>query len=102
MRKKVIFITGAAGEIGQALVERLHLSQNLPLLTFDLDPMPGRLEELSTHVQGNILDENLFTRLVSEYEFEAIYHLAALLSTRSEFSPALAHQVNVNGTITLV
>jgi nucleoside-diphosphate-sugar epimerase len=39
---------------------------------------------------------------VTEYEFEAIFHLAALLSTRSEFSPELAHRVNVNGTMALL
>jgi nucleoside-diphosphate-sugar epimerase len=31
-----------------------------------------------------------------------VYHLAALLSTRSEFSPALAHKVNVEGTLNML
>ncbi|MEO2089158.1 MAG: NAD-dependent epimerase/dehydratase family protein, partial [Gemmataceae bacterium] len=31
-----------------------------------------------------------------------VFHLAALLSTRSEFSPALAHKVNVEGTLNLL
>jgi nucleoside-diphosphate-sugar epimerase len=102
MRKKVILITGAAGEIGQALVEQLSESQSLALVTIDLAAMPPDLQERCTHFQGNILDEQFFGRMVSEYEFETIYHLAALLSTRSEFTPALAHQVNVNGTINLL
>lgn len=51
---------------------------------------------------GDILDEKVMARLVTEYEFETIYHLAALLSTRSEFSPELAHQVNVDGTLALL
>ena len=37
-------------------------------------------------------------RLISEYEFESIIHLAALLSTRGEFTPNQAHRVNVEGT----
>ena len=41
-------------------------------------------------------------RLVTEYEFDTIYHLAALLSTRGEFAPELAHQVNVEGTLGLM
>ena len=41
-------------------------------------------------------------RLISEYEFVTIYHLAALLSTRGEFTPNTAHQVNVEGTRVLV
>ena len=31
-----------------------------------------------------------------------IFHLAALLSTRGEFTPVTAHQVNVEGTINLL
>ncbi|MGH9200531.1 MAG: NAD-dependent epimerase/dehydratase family protein, partial [Vicinamibacterales bacterium] len=31
-----------------------------------------------------------------------VYHLAALLSTRSEFTPTTAHQVNVEGTLNLL
>ena len=102
MRKKAILITGAAGEIGQALVEHLSDSGEFMLLTFDLQPLPARLDGRSTHIIGDILDRKLFARLVTEYEIDSIFHLAALLSTRSEFSPELAHQVNVNGTLNLL
>lgn len=100
MRKKVTLITGASGEIGLALIN--SLSQDHQLLTLDLHPLPANIQGHSTHIIGDILDRNLFARLVTEYEFDAIYHLAALLSTRSEFSPELAHQVNVNGTLHLL
>ena len=39
---------------------------------------------------------------MSEYELETIYHLAALLSTRAEFTPEAAHRVNVEGTLGLL
>ncbi len=102
MRKKAILITGAAGEIGHALIEALAKTGNTPLLTLDLDPLPEDIRSLSTHWEADILDQKLLDRLVSEFEFEAIYHLAALLSTRGEFSPGAAHQVNVNGTMQLL
>jgi threonine 3-dehydrogenase len=102
MRKKVILITGAAGEIGQALIHTLSQSNNNKLLTLDLHPLPEEFKGKITHIQGDVLDANLFKRLVTEYDFDAIFHLAALLSTRSEFAPELAHQVNVNGTLTLL
>lgn len=102
MRKRVILMTGAAGEIGQALIEELTERHNLLLLTMDLKPLPPELEARVIHLQGDILDQNLFARLVTEYDIDAIFHLAALLSTRSEFSPELAHQVNVNGTLSLL
>ena len=39
---------------------------------------------------------------MSEYEVREIYHLAALLSTRAEFTPETAHEVNVEGTLGLL
>jgi nucleoside-diphosphate-sugar epimerase len=102
MRKKVILITGAAGEIGQALIDSLAESGAVPLLTLDLHPLPADAQGKATHLSGDVLDKTLLNRLVTEYEFEAIFHLAALLSTRSEFAPELAHRVNVNGTMALL
>ncbi|MCA9955851.1 MAG: NAD-dependent epimerase/dehydratase family protein [Anaerolineales bacterium] len=102
MRKKAILITGAAGEIGQALIENLSASGDYTLLTIDLHPLPEELNGRSDHMIGDILDQKLFARLVTEYDIDSIFHLAALLSTRSEFSPELAHQVNVNGTLNLL
>ena len=102
MRKKVILITGASGEIGQALIRQYAATGDVNLLTLDLYPLPDELLGMSTHIVGDVLDKKLFARLVTEYDFDLIYHLAALLSTRSEFAPDLAHQVNVNGTLNLL
>jgi nucleoside-diphosphate-sugar epimerase len=102
MRKKVILITGASGEIGQALIRQYAETGAADLLTLDLYPLPEDLKGLSHHIVGDVLDQKLFARLVTEYDFDLIFHLAALLSTRSEFAPDLAHQVNVNGTLNLL
>ena len=102
MRKKVILITGAVGEIGQALIRELAQQRGHDLLTVDLHPMPNELEGASAHIIGDITDRNLFARLVTEYDIDIIFHLAALLSTRSEFAPELAHRVNVDGTMHLL
>jgi len=102
MRKHAIFITGASGEVGHALIRHLAADGNNRLLTLDLKALPPDIAPLSTHVQGDMLDTNLLARLVSEFEIDTIYHLAALLSTRAEFSPEMAHQVNVEGMLTLL
>lgn len=102
MRKKVILITGASGEIGQALIEKLADQGNNHLITLDLRLLPADIDQHVTHVQGDISDKSLLARLVSEYEIDTIYHLAALLSTRSEFTPEAAHRVNVEGTLSLL
>jgi nucleoside-diphosphate-sugar epimerase len=102
MRKKVIMITGAAGEIGNALINSLAEHCSLPLISLDLQSLPEKEARKTTHLQGDILDKALLSRLVSEYEIDTIYHLAALLSTRAEFTPEAAHHVNVEGTLALL
>jgi nucleoside-diphosphate-sugar epimerase len=44
----------------------------------------------------------LLDGIQAEYAVDRIYHLAALLSTRSEFTPVTAHEVNVTGTLNLL
>jgi threonine 3-dehydrogenase len=102
MRKKVILITGASGEIGQALIKSLARQSDMLIITLDIAPLPGDILSLVIALQGDIMDKALLSRLVSEYEVDTIYHLAALLSTRSEFSPEAAHRVNVEGTLGLL
>jgi nucleoside-diphosphate-sugar epimerase len=102
MRKRGILITGAAGEIGDSLVRSLSAHGENQIVTLDLRPLPPENTQLSTHIQGDLMDQALLARLVSEYEIATIYHLAALLSTRAEFTPEMAHQVNVEGTLNLL
>jgi threonine 3-dehydrogenase len=102
MRKKVTLITGAAGEVGHSLVRRLADEGPTDLLTLDIRPLPEDLAGMSTHLIGDVLDKSLFSRLVAEYEFDQIFHLAALLSTKAEFTPETAHRVNVEGTLQLL
>jgi len=103
MRKEVILVTGAAGEMGQALISRLVGEGRENILALDVNPIP---EEVRARCQvamtGDILDDSLTARLVSEFAIPLVYHLAAILSTRAEFSPEAAHRVNVEGTLGLL
>lgn len=65
-----------------------------------LEPSVARL--VQREFTGSILDTNLLERILSEFEVDLIFHLAALLSTRSEFTPMAAHHVNVEGTLNLL
>jgi nucleoside-diphosphate-sugar epimerase len=103
VRKPVILITGANGEIGHGLIEHFARSGRTDIVALDLRPLDERLRaQCAATLTGDILDANLLGRLVSEYEIHAIYHLAALLSTRSEYTPETAHRVNVEGTLNLL
>ena len=102
MRQKATLITGAAGEVGQALVARIAEQNNTHVISMDIKPLPPELDAKVHHIVGDILDHSLFDRLVSEYDITHIYHLAALLSTSAEYAPMLAHNVNVGGTMRLL
>jgi threonine 3-dehydrogenase len=102
MRKKGILITGASGEIGDSLIRELHGEGETRIVTLDLKPLSPENAKMATHIQGDLMDQLLLARIVSEYEIGTIYHLAALLSTRAEFTPEMGHQVNVEGTLNLL
>lgn len=104
MRKKVILITGANGEVGHGLIKALYSLETEPdVIVLDVRGLDDAMHQyVDTTIVGDILDTSLLDMLMSEYEIEAIYHLAALLSTHSEFRPESAHRVNVQGTINLL
>ena len=103
MRKPVVLITGASGEIGHGLIERLANDDSRGIVTMDLAPLDQSLSgKVQREVVGSILDQPALERILAEFEVDLIFHLAALLSTRSEFSPRAAHEVNVEGTLNLL
>ena len=103
MRKPVVLITGASGEIGHGLIERLAADGGRAIVTIDLVPLQPPLSRMvQREVTGSILDRPVLERVLAEFEIDLVFHLAALLSTRSEFSPITAHQVNVEGTLNLL
>jgi threonine 3-dehydrogenase len=103
MRRPVVLITGAGGEIGHGLITRLAADGSRPILTLDLKPLDPELGRLvAREFIGSILDRTVLERILSEFEIDLIFHLAALLSTRAEFTPVTAHQVNVEGTLNLL
>ena len=102
MRKSVVFITGAGGEIGHALVRGLA-ERDSRIITLDVNPLDAVVAPfVQREFTGSITDINLLDRILAEFEVDCVFHLAALLSTRSEFTPVTAHHVNVEGTLNLL
>jgi threonine 3-dehydrogenase len=103
MRQSVVLLTGAGGEIGHGLMQRLSQDDGTAMVTLDLNPLePAQARLVRREFTGSITDTRLLDRILSEFEISTIYHLAALLSTRAEFTPVTAHQVNVEGTLNLL
>ncbi len=89
--------------MGHGLIERLSQDGSHDILGIDIKELDPDLRARCQHfIAGDILDQNLLGRLVSEFEIHTIFHLAALLSTRAEFTPETAHHVNVDGTLNLL
>ncbi len=103
MRKEVVLITGANGEIGHGLIPHLANHQDVNVIALDVQPIDEALRpHCMRFIQGDILDGMLLGRLVVEYEIRTIYHLASILSTKAEYNPEAAHRINVEGTLNLL
>lgn len=103
-REKVILITGANGEVGHGLIRRLHDTADAPpVVALDINGLDDAMSAyVNEAITGDILDGDLLNQLGERYEIDAIYHLAALLSTSAERQPERAHRVNVEGTLNLL
>jgi nucleoside-diphosphate-sugar epimerase len=98
-----VLITGAGGEIGHGLIERLSGQSERAVVTLDVARLdPSIAVKVDREITGSILDRSVLERILAEFQVELVFHLAALLSTRAEFTPVTAHQVNVEGTLNLL
>jgi nucleoside-diphosphate-sugar epimerase len=104
LRKPVVLVTGANGEIGHGLVTQLAVEPGTrPLVTLDVNPIDRTIARfVYREFTGSVLDQAILERILAEYEVDSVFHLAALLSSRSEFTPLTAHHVNVEGTLNLL
>ena len=99
MREQSVLVTGACGEIGQALVQSLS-KQSSHIVTADLVPLPEAIKNLSSeHFQGDLVNR---IKIFYDYDFDVIFHLAASLSSKAEVATEEAHHINVEGTMQLL
>jgi len=100
MSEKQVLVTGACGEIGQALVQGLAKRGGYRIVTADFMPLPDSIKALSTeHVQGDLVYK---IKTFYDYDFDIIFHLAASLSSKAEVATEEAHRINVEGTMQLL
>jgi nucleoside-diphosphate-sugar epimerase len=100
MSDKMILVTGANGQIGQVLTERLrqiHGSDNV--LASDITILDGYTEKFEFL---DIVNKNRLYEIVGDYKVTQIYHLAAILSANGEWNPKKTWNVNLNGLLTML
>ena len=99
MSQQSVLVTGACGEIGQALVQSLSKA-GYRIVTTDLMPLPEAIHNIPVeHLQGDLVYR---VKQFYDYDFDIIFHLAASLSSKAEIATEEAHRINVEGTMQLL
>jgi nucleoside-diphosphate-sugar epimerase len=84
--------------MGRLLVPALA-ERGFKVVAMDLAPVPA---ELGAHcaetIQGSVVDLPAMRELFEGHRPTDLFHLAAVLSSKAELDPDLAHEVNVEGT----
>lgn len=93
---KAIFITGAAGYLGQKTIARLRRSQpDWKLIGFDIKELKSQDSNVS-YLQGDLRNAAL-AELFRKYRIEQVVHLAAVLDG-AKLSREQQYQIDVEGT----
>lgn len=100
MTETKVLVTGACGEIGQALVQGLAQRGGYQIVSADLAPLPDTISSMvAEHVRGDLVNK---VKMFYDYDFDVIFHLAASLSSTAEEHPERAHRINVEGTMLML
>ena len=101
MEPRTALVTGANGEMGHLLLPALR-NQGYDLVAVDLQPVaPEIASSCLQTVVGSVVEPALMADLFRAHAPDAVFHLAALLSSKAERDPDLAHEVNVSATLNL-
>jgi nucleoside-diphosphate-sugar epimerase len=102
MKTQRILITGALGQIGSELAEKLvkiHGKENV--IVTDIRSAT-EVTTSGTYEELNVLDAERILALVDNYQITTVYHLAALLSGTAEKNPLFAWKLNMDSLLTFL
>src|SRR5262249_3624330 len=102
------FVTGATGFVG-AHIARTLVEQGAHVVCLQRDSVRANsldlfdLRRSVTVVNGSVEDYGLMERVVTEYEIEAVFHLAAqAIVGAANRSPLSTFEANIRGTYSLL
>lgn len=99
MPKKRILITGALGQIGSELAERLsNLYGHENVIVSDIRPKE-EVDISFIYEEVNVLNKERIIAVLEQYNITEVYHLAALLSGTAEKSPMFAWNLNMESLL---
>ena len=100
-----VLVTGGAGFIGSTLAN--YYSKDNQVVVID-DLSMGQTENLNTSenitfIEGSVIDQQLMEKVLQEYQFDYIFHLAAIASVADSVArPVETHQVNFESVLQLL
>ena len=102
---KNILITGINGFVGSSLAAKeLEMGNNVIGIVRDINNKTQKdVLDKCTVIRGDILDGELVDRVVSDYEIDTIYHLAALSIVKiADKNPYSCYRSNIMGTVNIL
>ncbi|MCP4603607.1 MAG: NAD-dependent epimerase/dehydratase family protein [Proteobacteria bacterium] len=101
---KNILVTGAVGQIGSELTLALrerYGNDNVVATGRKTEPSPA-LRDSGPFYLIDVVRRETIEEVVQKHDIDTVVHMAALLSAVGEKNPALAWDVNMNGTINVL
>ncbi|MBS7332916.1 MAG: NAD-dependent epimerase/dehydratase family protein [Weeksellaceae bacterium] len=102
METETILITGALGQIGSELAEKLktiHGKENV-IISDIRDPKDVNYDGIYEVI--DVLDTNRIKEVISKHNVKTVYHLAALLSGTAEKNPMFGWKLNMDTLLTFL
>jgi len=108
-----ILVTGAAGFIASHIIEELLKNKNNNIIGID-NLYSGTHQNLDfiklkdknkkfTFIESDIRDFDTINKIISKYNINQVYHLAAIVSVQESIqNPLLSNEVNVKGTLNIL
>ena len=101
---KKILVTGAVGQIGSELTEKLrekYGNENVVAAGHRTQPTE-EMRQAGPFEFASVTDKEALEKLVVKYNIDTIYHMSSILSATGEQNPQLAFQVNILGLYNLL
>ncbi len=103
-RPETVLVIGASGQLGYELTQALREQYGAAHVVAADVRIPRQLDLVQDgpFERLDVLDRDDIARVMQQYRFSQVYHLAAILSAVGEAKPHLAWDLNINGLLNVL